>query len=1781
MSPVTFLLLAVLTVFFLLNCRTLAQSTPPCLRVNACPNNTYCAEKPDGTISCIACDVSCELGCDGPGPEWCKSCKAGYYKPPTLLQACTECDVGFYGVNCSKQCRCLNNELCNKTDGFCNGWKCDRGYTGLPYCQDKCPINTFGLDCGFVCHCPVNDNCSNVQGDCSSGKCDADWDGPGCQRRLPKLVLPPRPLSVTCNNITIYWDAFNKSVDIGLDPIKQYNVLYKQNTTVSANGTTNWTNYISIDDLHDGRKTYIVSITSGLLQDVDYNFRVDVVGMENDKPLKSTTAGTVSAAIRNTCTTATATTPVVVISRKVFDTVTIRAVNSTTVNVDYTILKEFSGYEYDVYFTRTHLGNGDCEDGAGDRNISGPHNAYYFVTYVNLTSWSKYNIAINITAKSMDVREYYTQNITTAEVLPTGLVTNVSVDSVTSSSATVSWLAPSCSQRKGLLKSYSIYLETVGSTNIRLYSAADIKYTITDLVPYTNYSLQVAYNNSVGQGPLSPKVYFNSSEGAPSSVDIVSAIPAYSSVNITFRPPVTTNGILTTYTVMFSETVDFDKYDTVTVRAVDGQRTLFVDRLKPQTYYYFKMAASTSAALGPFGDVSSALTLQTPPSSESIKLELTNNSLKCLDLRWTPPQNGTNVITSYLLEVRRASADFSTSVNTTLAANQTSYSVCSLKPSTLYIVTLTGFSAQSVVSRVTENFSTVHGTPPAPVRPIFVRSTYTTITIAIEPVVSLDVPVTSYQLMVQKLTTQRKKRVAGLPGYVTAQFDVSNITQKMNFVIGDNQTYGDYLNLVLDNNTYYMIYYVALSTLNQLTTFSSSNLIDPVRTIPYDPATSPPVQIDVSDKSTSCMSLNWTSPEEIKNIITGFTFSLQETGNANTAPVLEELNSTTKAIRKCNLKSFTLYTATISAKSANGILTVSSNTFRTVHEPPPRPSAPVFVNSSYTTITVTLDPIVLTAGPVTAYQIHVEKVLAPSRRRKRFSKPFIGRLRRKRMSGVPGYVTAELAPSYIITKINFTVGDGKSYNGYTNQALTEKTWYTVHYVVISTSSNITYFNYSSMSPPVITVPYVLTTAGPVAQSSENNGVLIGVIVGFILFILLILLLIGLYIWWRRRNRFNPYEYQEDDSSTLELPPYKDDYDPSKYWSATNNLRESRYIIAGRELVYDYNTTPHPKQNKGPNLDSPLMSFKDEYQGLPHKSSRATDNAARSYRNFNRFPHLLPYDHSLVSLKSDINVHRTYINASFIPGFRNSISYIAAQSPYDDETALDFWRLIYQRSIKTIVMITNVVEDDIVKCTQYWPDKTKASYGHFLLHMTEVLEYADYTIRTIELHCKGDKDITMVKLFEYTSWPEHGVPDDPIPFLDMRYKIRQNHAEDPSPILVHCGTGMGRTGVFIAVDALVDQYALEGKVAVYSYIKKMRKHRPYMVRTLRQYVFIYEALFEKFHAGSTLASFDLKDRYHNWMQINPKTEHSYLRDQFELLEKFTRGPRREDCKAAFLPANIKKNRYLDVVPSEMHRPLLQSYGGVNPTDYINALFVDGYMKRNQFIVTQTPLQGTIIDFWKLVYDYNVHTIVMVENSRNEDDTCAEYWPSLNLKHFEPLFVETTAVYQQENITIRNFKIRSTQHPKVPARFVRQFQFNAWVQPNLTPQSKTMMMDFIDSVFRWQDEACQNETPVVVHCQDGATHSGLFVILAILCDKMELNKEVDVYHTIKHCKRRRTQFIADYDQFRFCYKTVWDFMNLRMSDGAYTNTLGESKSNPAYTGASLNLSSTVFDDTFSTF
>ena len=78
------------------------------------------------------------------------------------------------------------------------------------------------------------------------------------------------------------------------------------------------------------------------------------------------------------------------------------------------------------------------------------------------------------------------------------------------------------------------------------------------------------------------------------------------------------------------------------------------------------------------------------------------------------------------------------------------------------------------------------------------------------------------------------------------------------------------------------------------------------------------------------------------------------------------------------------------------------------------------------------------------------------------------------------------------------------------------------------------------------------------------------------------------------------------------------------------------------------------------------------------------------------------------------------------------------------------------------------------------------------------------------------------------------------------------------------------------------------------------------------------------------------------------------------------------------------------------------------DYINANYVDGVHldSRKAYIATQAPLPDTFGDFWRMVWDQNVHIIVMltrlVEGGRIKAD---RYWPTSRPKRFGEITVRS--------------------------------------------------------------------------------------------------------------------------------------------------------------------------------
>ena len=85
-------------------------------------------------------------------------------------------------------------------------------------------------------------------------------------------------------------------------------------------------------------------------------------------------------------------------------------------------------------------------------------------------------------------------------------------------------------------------------------------------------------------------------------------------------------------------------------------------------------------------------------------------------------------------------------------------------------------------------------------------------------------------------------------------------------------------------------------------------------------------------------------------------------------------------------------------------------------------------------------------------------------------------------------------------------------------------------------------------------------------------------------------------------------------------------------------------------------------------------------------------------------------------------------------------------------------------------------------------------------------------------------------------------------------------------------------------------------------------------------------------------------------------------------------------SANLQVNKFKNRLVNILPFESARVCLQPLRGIEGSDYINASFIDGYRYRNAYIATQGPLNETVEDFWRMLWEHNSTIVVMLSKLR---------------------------------------------------------------------------------------------------------------------------------------------------------------------------------------------------------
>ncbi|KAK7090360.1 uncharacterized protein [Littorina saxatilis] len=103
------------------------------------------------------------------------------------LEIYGDCQDGFYGWECDKQCQCENRaEICDKIRGFCLISGCKPGYnTGD--CTHKCPSGTYGDGCARNCSAACVDGvCDHVTGVCTNGCVSGMAGRPECRKSCDK-----------------------------------------------------------------------------------------------------------------------------------------------------------------------------------------------------------------------------------------------------------------------------------------------------------------------------------------------------------------------------------------------------------------------------------------------------------------------------------------------------------------------------------------------------------------------------------------------------------------------------------------------------------------------------------------------------------------------------------------------------------------------------------------------------------------------------------------------------------------------------------------------------------------------------------------------------------------------------------------------------------------------------------------------------------------------------------------------------------------------------------------------------------------------------------------------------------------------------------------------------------------------------------------------------------------------------------------------------------------------------------------------------------------------------------------------------------------------------------------------------------------------------------------------------------------------------------------------------------------------------------------------------------
>eukprot|EP01134_Creolimax_fragrantissima_P004893 CFRG4893T1 len=201
-------------------------------------------------------------------------------------------------------------------------------------------------------------------------------------------------------------------------------------------------------------------------------------------------------------------------------------------------------------------------------------------------------------------------------------------------------------------------------------------------------------------------------------------------------------------------------------------------------------------------------------------------------------------------------------------------------------------------------------------------------------------------------------------------------------------------------------------------------------------------------------------------------------------------------------------------------------------------------------------------------------------------------------------------------------------------------------------------------------------------------------------------------------------------------------------------------------------------------------------------------------------------------------------------------------------------------------------------------------------------------------------------------------------------------------------------------------------------------------------------------------------------------------------------------------------------------------------YINANFISEVSEDGRaYIATQAPLENTYIDFWRMIWEQEVHVVVMISA---DNETVFKYWGEKGENmSVGALNLLVTEVFDYSMFVLH--VIALSNYESGESRWIYHIQYKDFLSDGSVSNRKNFN-DLLSVIDHYETQSPGKN--VVVHCIHGQGRTGTVIAADVMKNKLEANKDmtIDLKELVLKLRQSRANMVGTPEQYAFLYEFV---------------------------------------------